>query len=147
MKASVSGRKLALAWILALSLSTVLALGTFKTRLVSEGMAADQALARASAWEAVHILLVGLIPAGFLVVTLAYLRAERVADWTVGRILVVWLAVPIAFYFVVLMESVLAETILPLDNCCVLPLAYGICFILVAAATVVTLHWNRNTRT
>ena len=50
-EASVTGGKFAMAWILGLALNTVLALRTFKIRLASEGMAADQALARASGWE------------------------------------------------------------------------------------------------
>lgn len=117
MKSPISGRKLALVWILAVSLNTVLALYTFKLRLVSEGMAADQALARASVWEAVHVFaIVGLIPGCVVVATWAYLRSQRVADWTAKKIVIFWLLIPMVFYFVVLAEGVVTETILPLDN-------------------------------
>jgi hypothetical protein len=147
MKASITGRQLALAWVLALTVSTVLALRTFKTTLVSDGMAADQALLRASVWEAVHLfIIVGLVPACVVLATWAYLRSSRVADWTGKRILVVWLSVPGAFYLCGLIEGMMTETILPLDGCCVLPFAYGVRFILTAAAMVLTLYWVRNGR-
>ena len=73
--------------------------------------------------------------------TWAYLRYPRVVDWTVNQIHLVWLSVPVAFYFLVLIEGLMTETILPLDSGYILQFAHGICFGLVATAAGVTLYW------
>jgi hypothetical protein len=140
----ITGQKLAVFWMLALVFETVLALRTFKTRLATDGMSAERALVRGSAWEAAHLLLLGVvIPGVFLFITWRYLGQVRLERWSAPRILLTWSALAITLYLAMMLETAVTETILPLSVNTVVRGVYGVCVALAAGTLVLTLKWLR----
>jgi hypothetical protein len=134
-----SRRRLAAAWLLTLILQTILAVQTFKTRLVPEGMVATRALVLGSVWEAVHLLLLAvIIPGWALYATARFLRGAPLRAWRADQLLLIWLAVPMLLFMAVLTDGALAETILRIPHLPILAVAYGAVVAVAAAATAVT---------
>lgn len=138
----MTGHKLIALWLLTLFLETVLALGTFKTRLATDGMPANRALVYGSLWEAAHLLLLAvIIPGLFLFLTWQYLRKAPLQQWSIRRIVLAWLATAIAFYLAMMVETAAAETILPPSVSAVVPGVYGVFITVTAGTLALTLKW------
>lgn len=142
MVKSTSGLAVAVSWIVALVLETALALWTFKTRLAADGTSAARALSHASIWEALHLFCLAFIIPGWLIfIAYRYVRQVPLSSWSLGRPCVLWITIAMVFYCAMMVETAVAETILPVPLGIVVRLANAVCISAAAMAFALTSIW------